>query len=127
MGQTPDRVEGCQNATFNVRDGNGDEAIRIGTQQTADGEQVDPRPQVTTGEMDPTTGVFGYFGADDNLSNGEHDSSSQIGDGPSDGGAIVLDLDPSSLDRWMAAVEAGDFRYLLTHPVPLLGTGRVLR
>jgi hypothetical protein len=120
----PDRVEeGCQNASVSVRDGNGDEAVRVGTQQTADGDQVDPTPTVATGEIDPATGVFVYFGADDNLANGEHDSSSAIGDGPSDGGAIVLDLDPSSLDRWLAALEAGDSQYLLTHPVPVLGAG----
>jgi hypothetical protein len=120
----PDRVEeGCQNATLNLRDGNGDEAVRIGTQQTADGEMVDPAPQVTTGTVDPTTGAFVYFGADDNLSNGEHDSSSAIGDGPSDGGAIVLDVDPASIDRWVAALMAGELQYLLTHPLPLVRAG----
>jgi hypothetical protein len=120
----PDRVEeGCQNATLNLRDGNGDEAVRIGTQQTADGEPVDPTPQVTTGTIDPTTGAFVYFGADDNLDNGEHDSSSAIGDGPSDGGAIVVDVDPASVDRWVAALVAGDLPYLLTHPLPLVAAG----
>ena len=121
---SPDRVEeGCQNATLNLRDGNGDEAFRIGTQQTADGEPVDPTPQVTTGTIDPTTGAFVYFGADDNLDEGEHDSSSAIGDGPSDGGAIVLDVDPASADRWVAAFLAGDAQYLLTHPVPVVAAG----
>lgn len=122
----PDRVEeGCQNATLNLRDGNGDEAFRVGTQQTADGEAVDPTPQVTSGSMDPSTGAFLYFGADDNLDDGEHDSSSQIGDGPSDGGAIVAELDPASVALWVAALQAGDLPYLLTHPLPLLvvGTG----
>ena len=121
----PERTEpGCQNATFNVRDGNDDEAFRIGTQQTADGEPVDPTTaQVTTGEMDPTTGVFVYFGADDNLSQGEHDSSSAIGDGPSDGGAIVFNVDPDSLEAWAAALESGDTQYLLTHPLPLIRAG----
>jgi hypothetical protein len=120
----PQRVEeGCQNLTFSVRDGNGDEAFRVGTQQTADGEVVDPTPQVTTGTFDPSTGTFWYFGADDNLDEGEHDSSSAIGDGPSDGGAIVLNLDPGSFEAWFAALSAGDVSWLLTHPLPLIGAG----
>jgi hypothetical protein len=116
--------EGCQNLTANVRDGNDDELVRVGFQQTPDGENVDPTsPQVTTGEIDPTTGVHTYFGADDNLDSGEHDSSGVIGDGPSDGGAVVFNIDPESLDRFVAAVQAGDVGYLLTHPVPLVDAG----
>jgi hypothetical protein len=116
--------EGCQSATLNVRDGNDDELFRVGYAQTPDGESVDPTsPQVTTGSIDPSTGVFTYFGADDNLDNGEHDSSPQIGDGPSDGGAIVLNVDPASLDAWIAALQAGDASYLLTHPIPLVDAG----
>lgn len=120
----PSHVEsGCQNATLNVRDGHDDELVRVGTQQTAEGEPVDPTPQVTTGDVDPTTGLFVYFGADDNLDEGEHDSSSKIGDGPSDGGAIVFAVDPASLARWINAVSTGNQRYLLRHPVPLLVVG----
>jgi hypothetical protein len=116
--------EGCQSATFNVRDGNDDEAVRVGFAQTPEGESVDPTsPQYETGSMDPTTGVHTYFGADDNLDNGEHDSSEQIGDGPSAGGAIVFNVDPTSLDLWLAAVQAGDASYLLTHPIPLVDAG----
>jgi hypothetical protein len=117
----PERVEeGCQSATLYMRDGTGAELVRVGTQQTADGETVDPQPQVTTGMIDPTTGGLVYFGADDNLDQGEHDSSSAIGDGPSDGGAIALDLDPKALQRWMDAAMAGNVAYLLSHPSPFV-------
>ena len=72
---------------------------------------------------DPSSGVGGYFGADDNLDSGEHDSSEQTSNGPSDGGGIRADLQPSSLMTWIAAFGAGDIGYLQTHPVPLLGAG----
>ncbi|MEY2438288.1 MAG: hypothetical protein QOF97_3124 [Acidimicrobiaceae bacterium] len=121
----PDSTEpGCQSLTGNVRDGNGDEAVRAGFAQTADGQSVDPTsPQLDHGTIDPTTGVFVYFGADDNLDNGEHDSSEQIGDGPSDGGAVVYNVDPASVAKWLAAVQGGDVSYLLTHPLPLVDAG----
>ena len=121
----PDTTEeGCQSLTFNVRDGNDDELVRVGFAQTPDGENVDPTsPEITTGSIDPTTGVSTYFGADDNLDSGEHDSSEVIGDGPSDGGAVVFNIDPASLQAWLDAAQAGDASYLLTHPIPLLDAG----
>ena len=63
------------------------------------------------------------MGADDNLDNGEHDSSSKIGDGPSDGGAIVFNVAPDSLGVWLNALTSGDTSYVLTHPVPLVDAG----
>jgi hypothetical protein len=122
---TPDHVEpGCQNLTANVRDGNDDELVRVGFQQTADGENVDPTsPQVTTGEIDPTTGVFTYFGADDNLDSGEHDGSEAVANGPSDGGAIVANVTPLSALDWLAQVAGGDTQFFFTHPLPAADAG----
>lgn len=121
----PDRVEqGCQSSTVNVSDGAGHEPFRVGTQQTADGENA--AAPTTSGDpsgFDPTTGVRVYLGADDNLDSGEHDSSSKIGDGPSDGGAVVFDVAPDSLGVWLDALTSGDTAYVFTHPVPLVDAG----
>lgn len=120
----PDQVEqGCQSLTFNVSDGSSGsshEPLRVGTQQTADGQDAGPPTVDTSGgdQFDPTTGVRVYFGADDNLDHGEHDSSEQIGDGPSDGGAVVVNIAPDSITKWIGALMSGDESYLLTHPVP---------
>ena len=64
-----------------------------------------------------------YFGADDNLDQGEHDGASGIGNGPSDGGAIRFVIDPASLQAWVDAGMAGDTTYLQTHPIPLVSFG----
>ena len=121
----PDRAEpGCHTFTVYAGDQSGGEAARVGFQQTPDGEFVDPtQPQVTTadpaaGDVDPTTGLRVYVGADDNLNGGEHDGSDYIGNGPSDGGAIQFNVDPAAVDAWIAAVSAGDVAFLLTHPLP---------
>ena len=95
----------CKSLIFTISDGTGHEYIGAGTRQTPDGTfantmdfWVDPgQGQMTTwyvdssglhgptmlpskGPGDPSTGLFVYFGADDNLDNGEHDSS-DIGGG----------------------------------------------
>ncbi|MEY2403762.1 MAG: hypothetical protein QOD38_1313 [Acidimicrobiaceae bacterium] len=121
----PDRVQkGCQSATLNVNDGQRHEPFRIGTQQTADGESAGaPTTSGDPNGFDPTTGVRVYMGADDNLDNGEHDSSSKIGDGPSDGGAVVFNVSPSSLGVWLSALTSGNTQYVLTHPLPLVDAG----
>src|SRR4051794_26724527 len=123
----PETVEqGCQNFTTNVSDGNGHEVVRWGLPQLADGDSPDPTSATLATNpdgFDPTTGVHYYTGADDNLSGGEHDGSEQVGDGPSDGGSIVLNVDPNALPTWTAALAAGDTQYLATHPLPLLDFG----
>ena len=73
--------------------------------------------------FDPATGLRVYFGADDNLSSGEHDSSALIGDGPSDGGGVQVNVRPDTLDAWLDAVAVGDTLYLLHHPLPLVDAG----
>lgn len=68
-------------------------------------------------------GVHAYFGADDNLDVGEHDSSELVDNGPSDGGGIRLDADPATVREWVDALMGGDTQYLLTRPVPLVSAG----
>jgi hypothetical protein len=120
-----DKVEqGCQSMTLNVSDGSGHEPFRVGTQQTKDGESAGaPTTSGDPSGFDPSSGTRVYMGADDNLDNGEHDSSSKIGDGPSDGGAVVLNVAPDSLGVWINALMSGDASYVLTHPVPLVDAG----
>jgi hypothetical protein len=67
---------------------------------------------------DPSTGPRLYFGMNDNIDNGEHDSSEQVNNGPSDGGGAQLNADPSSIAGWIAALQAQDASYVLTHPLP---------
>jgi hypothetical protein len=121
----PDRVEkGCQSLTLNVSHGKGHEPFRVGTQQTADGQSPSaPTASGNPNRFDPSTGVRVYLGADDNLDNGEHDSSSKIGDGPSDGGAVVFNVAPDSVGVWLAALMSGNTKYVLTHPLPLVDAG----
>ena len=125
--ENSDSVEqGCQNFTTEVNDGNGNEIARFGLPQLKDGDHPDPTRaeySVTPDGFDPSTGVHYYTGADDNLNNGEHDGSSTVSDGPSDGGSIVLNVSPESLQAWLAALAAGDAQYLATHPLPLIDFG----
>ncbi|MEY2424109.1 MAG: hypothetical protein QOI95_4176 [Acidimicrobiaceae bacterium] len=117
---------GCQNFTVNVNDGSGHEAVRAGLPQLKDGDHPDPTSASYAANpdgVDPSSGAHFYVGADDNLNNGEHDGSERIADGPSDGGAIVLNADPNSLGAWLSALSGGDQQYLLTHPLPLVDFG----
>jgi hypothetical protein len=123
--EDPGRVEdGCQSFTINVADGSGHESW-FGFRQTADGNNVDPSNPVYNIDQafDPASGVHVYFGADDNLDSGEHDSSPFINNGASDGGAIVANADPATADAWAAALQGGDVAYLLTHPLPVFDAG----
>ena len=122
----PDRVEkGCRSAAVVLSDGKNKEWVSAGVPQTADGTPADPSAfEVTPGPGgDPATGGRLYFGADDNLDNGEHDSSPQINNGPSDGGGVQLNVDPASVAVWAAALASGNTSYLLTHPLPLVDAG----
>jgi hypothetical protein len=113
--------EGCQNATIFLKNGDW-EIARAGTLQTPDGtfvHQLVVDSDFDFSQVDPTRGVEVYFGADDNLDEGEHDGSSGIGNGPSDGGGIRLVMDPASVQAWASAASIGDTDYLQTHPVPL--------
>lgn len=125
--ETPDRVEpDCRNLILAVSDGKGGGEVNVGTRQTADGTNVDPTNPIYDNDpsgFNAADGLSIYFGADDNLDSGEHDSSKPIGDGPSDGGAVQLDVSPASLDAWAAALQGGDISYLASHPIPLVIAG----
>ena len=103
---------GCHNMIVFVADGTGHQYAGWGLDQTPDGTvvhsgevwldpgagsrytwnfdltagSVDQMPTVTVSTPgDLTTGLHVYFGADDNLDGGEHDSSELVSNGPSDG------------------------------------------
>ena len=118
--------DGCTNFIIGVRSGSGSDAAFVGFRQTPEGEPVDPTNPiygVDPAALDPAGPAGVYFGADDNLNTGEHDGSPAINNGPSDGGAIVANVDPSTLDAWLAALQAGDVDYVLRHPLPLVDAG----
>jgi hypothetical protein len=120
----PDRVEeGCRNISIVLADDDGHEFVSAGTLQTADGEFVHDGDQSIDPAGNAQGGLHFYFGADDNLDAGEHDSSPQINNGPSDGGAIQANLTPDSAATWVAALLRGDSEYVLTHPFPLIDAG----
>lgn len=115
----------CKALIFSASDGHDREFGGVGLRQMADGQNPDPTPGATpaASNTDPTSGLRLYMGADDNLDVGEHDSSEQINNGPSDGGAVVLNVMPDSIAKWASALSGGDLGYLLTHPVPVVDAG----
>jgi len=72
---------------------------------------------------DPSRGLVLYFGDDDNSNAGEHDGSSKVNNGASDGGGFHVALDPASVAPWLAAVVAQNPQYVLTHPLPVGDAG----
>src|SRR5215212_7408537 len=112
----PDRVDpGCRTVSIVVSDSSGHEWVSAGILQAPDGTEPHELDGPTVAPGDPAAfagGVHTYFGADDNLDNGEHDGSSYIANGPSDGGAIKTNLDPAAIAVWIAALMAGDSSYL---------------
>lgn len=83
-----------------------------------------PLPDRPGTPIDPAGGqIHAYFGADDNLDNGEHDGSEYVENGPSDGGSVQANADAFNIVTWMQSIT--DTKYLLTHPLPILdgGTG----
>jgi len=114
------REEGCQNLTVHLDNGEW-EIVRAGTLQTPEGTFVHELAidgDFDIAQIDPTQGARLYFGADDNLDGGEHDGASGMGNGPSDGGAIHVGIDPASLEAWID--HAGDPAYLQSNPIPLV-------
>jgi hypothetical protein len=71
----------------------------------------------------PASGMRLYFGANDNLDVGEHDSSGYTNNGPSDGGAIEVNINPRTASYWLAMLQAANLPKLLTQPVPLANGG----
>ncbi|MCU1450490.1 MAG: hypothetical protein JWP02_2660 [Acidimicrobiales bacterium] len=72
-----------------------------------------------------------YLGADDNLDSGEHDGvnggygTHNSANGPSDGGAIIVDWHPAQIAEWLATLTAapGAPGPFLSNPVPLVSAG----
>jgi len=143
----PDRAEpGCQTFVFKITDGKHND-VWVGIPETADGKRANSatvcidlgtgRQQCTRFDKhgatmlpprkgtprNPAGGLHAYLGANDNLDGGEHDSSSQVDNGPSDGGAIQANVKPWTLKTWLAALQGGDTSTLLTHPLPVADTG----
>lgn len=145
----PAAEEGCHNTALILSDGSGHEYAGAGIPQTADGDlpnalevwadpgqgtRVDERideggpgePVTSPGSAaDPASGVHFYFGADDNLNVGEHDSSPQMNNGPSDGGAIQVNAVPTTdeLDEWLANLTSLNLPGILMHPLPFVDAG----
>src|SRR2546427_5070841 len=85
---------------------------------------VDQMPTVTASTPgDLTTGLQVYFGADDNLDSGEHDSSELVSNGPSDGGGMQVNIDPAAASAWIATLQAADAAGLLSAPAPFANGG----
>lgn len=115
-----DDTERCQNATVFVESGDW-EVARAGTLHTEEGQNVNHAVVDGDSPEGHSPGASRvYFGADDNLSGGEHDGASGMGNGPSDGGGIELAFDPAGFQRWLDAVAALDVAYLQAHPVPIV-------
>jgi hypothetical protein len=72
--------------------------------------------------VEPGSGLKIYFGADDNLAGGEHDSSYLVNNGPSDGGGIRVELRPGKLAGWIRNFMAHP-RRIGTHPLPVADAG----
>src|SRR4051794_24265068 len=123
---TPDHTEeGCYSATLQLA-GASHRYVLVGVPQTPDGTSANavevcldftgtakcarvdengftPLPDRTGTPIDPQSGeLHAYFGADDNLDSGEHDGSTDIANGPSDGGAIQANLTPLTAAQWLA-------------------------
>src|SRR4051794_13425255 len=134
--------KGCKSLVFKIVDGSGHEYFSVGIPETPDGtsaralnacfdlgtgtrqcmhvgrggaKSLPPMPGTAA---HPGTGLRAYFGANDNLDGGEHDSSSQVDNGPSDGGGIQANVSKAAFTSWLAAAKAGNRSYLLTHPLP---------
>jgi hypothetical protein len=77
----------------------------------------------------PLSGFSVSFGADDNLDSGEHDGvtgakgSHKSVNGPSDGGAAVVNWHPAEVGPWIDAVLRADTAALLTNPFPIADAG----
>jgi hypothetical protein len=143
----PEAEPGCYTLIATISDGTGHEYIGAGIRQTPEHTRANTvdlwidggfgRKTIITFDasgghhmkrvpgtpIGPSTGLRVYFGADDNLDGGEHDSSPQVNNGPSDGGGMVYDVDPSTADAWMSALRAMDGSALLQRPLPVGSAG----
>ena len=144
---SPDSTEPhCYSATVQISDGTHN-YVTVGIPMTADGQSpsslelcidlgtgtrqyalldqngVAPEDPTPGTPANPASGLHFYFGMNDNIDNGEHDSSEQVDNGPSDGGAIQLNVTPTTVAQWVAALQTRNTGYLLTHPLPVGDAG----
>jgi hypothetical protein len=138
---------GCYSATVHLSDAT-HRYVSVGVPQTPDGTAANavevcldltgtqkcarfdqggfrPLPDRPGSPVNPGSGeLHAYFGADDNLDNGEHDGSSSVANGASDGGAGQLNVAPLTAAQWLTGVLGGDGKsFLLTHPLPVADAG----
>ena len=138
----------CHSLWISLSDGSGHEYFGVGPRMTADrhapntvdvwidlGLGMQKRYWIDkAGIHGPTkvagtaahrlTGLRLYFGADDQLDPGgfgEHDSSNQVNQGPSDGGGINVDISPASVGTWLASLSS--LSTFLSNPVPGASAG----
>jgi hypothetical protein len=139
----PDRTEpNCRAFVFKIYDGTGHEYLSVGVPETPDGTSANTviacldfgtgtkqctqfnrsgakrLPAARGTSANPATGLHVYLGANDNLDGGEHDSSYQVDNGPSDGGGVQVNATPAAITTWLNAARSGDKTYVLTHPLP---------
>jgi hypothetical protein len=137
----PNRTEPhCYMVTAQISDGTHN-YLTVGVPETADGHNpssielcldlgqgrdcalfskkgVTQEPAQPGTAPNPSTGLRFYFGVNDNIDSGEHDSSSQVNNGPSDGGGIQANASPKAAQRWLTQISAGNKSFFLTHPLP---------
>src|SRR6266704_213347 len=94
---------GCHNMIVFLADGTGHQYAGWGLDQTPDGTVVH------TGEVW--------------LDRGEHDSSNQVSNGPSDGGGLEVNIAPAAASAWVAMLQAADAVGLLSSPAPFANGG----
>jgi hypothetical protein len=95
-------------------------------------------PTITTGTskkggLPDLTDIHIYFGSDDGLDTGEHDEpdgkhgTKTEQNGPSDGGAVVVNFHPTAVLAWtpavLKAIEKANLAPLAENPMPLFDAG----
>lgn len=136
----------CHSLWFSLSDGSGHEYFGVGPRMTPEGQfpnTVDVWIDLGLGTQKrywidrsgihgpvkvpgtPTrkwTGLRLYFGADDQLDGGEHDSSEYVNNGPSDGGAIELNVSKKkAFATWVASLS--ELSSFLENPIPVASAG----
>ena len=117
---------GCHSFKLNVSDGSGHRFAEFGIRQTPDGQRPNDVDAHAAGGnwAGLASGAHVYLGADDNLDNGEHDGvdgrhgTAHSANGPSDGGAILLNWHPGETKEWITRLGA-DPRSFFVDPVPV--------
>ncbi|MCU1463575.1 MAG: hypothetical protein JWO37_3650 [Acidimicrobiales bacterium] len=125
---------GCRSFMLHLSDDSGNRYAQYGIRQVPNNQSPDPtNPDTSVATPSAAwaallTGAHVYLGADDNLDNGEHDGVSGANgtagsvNGPSDGGAVLLNWHPGDGSTWLASVVA-DPNVLFVNPVGIADFG----